>query len=66
MAISSEMLWNKICAIHDEVHDNTKNIGIINERLNNHLAHQDKKTNQKLTLFGIFMGAGVALAAILL
>ena len=70
MAISTEMIWNRINAIGDEVHtiheattQNAKDVAVINERLNNHLAHQDKKTNQKLAVFGIIIAAGVSLLA---
>lgn len=73
MSVSVEMLWNRICAIGDEVHTvheettaNAKDIAVVKERLNNHLEHQNKKTNQKLTFFAIGMASLVGLLAILI
>ena len=57
-------LWNKLDSIEDEVKNNTKEIAVVKERLDNHLTHQDKKTNIKLTVFAIIIGAGVGLLAI--
>lgn len=68
---SPEMIWNKLNAIYDEVHTNSTDItackvdiAVVKEKLNNHLVHQDKKTNVKLTVFAIIIGAGVGLLAI--
>lgn len=65
MAVSNEIIWNKLNAIHDCVITNTKEIAVINERLNNHLEHQEKKQNKTLLLFGIVMTSIVGLLAIL-
>ena len=55
MSVSLELLWNRICAIGDEVHtvheettENSKEIAVISERLNNHLEHQKSDTDKKL------------------
>ncbi len=65
------MLYNRINAIGDEVHDiheettkNAKDVAVITERLNNHLQHVDKKTNAKIAYLAIGMTALVGLTAI--
>ena len=62
--VSNEMFWNKMNAIHDEVHSNSIKIAVVETKLTNHLEHQDKKTNVKLTFFGIIMAVVVGLSAI--
>jgi len=56
-----EMIWNKLNAIHDEVHQNAVDIAIVKTDLTNHLEHQNKITNQKIIIFGIVIAAVVGL-----
>ena len=58
------MFWNKLNAIHDEVHKNTVDIAVVKTNLENHLKEKDKNVNRKLTLFAVLMGSGVGLLAI--
>ena len=62
--ISVEMLWNRINAMADEVHENAIKTARIEEKLNNHLKHVDKKTNAKIAYLAIGMTALVGLTAI--
>ena len=71
MTVSIEMLWNRICTIGDEVHDNALKTVKIETKLNNHLEHQktetDKKlhrTDKKFIILGIIVTASVGLLAI--
>lgn len=61
MAANKEMFWNKLNAIHEEVHNNTIDIAIVKTNLQNHLDHQDKTLNKKLVVFGIITAAIVGL-----
>ena len=62
--MNSELFWNKLNAIHDEVHLNTVDIAIVKTNLDNHLSHQDKKTNQKIVVFGLIAALIVGITAI--
>ena len=66
-----DKIWKKLCEINDNVifnntriKENTLDIETVKNLLMNHLSHVDKRTNVKLTVLGIAVGALVGLLAI--